>query len=94
MGTVLFMSGYMSLNAILPGSVTKLSTKDTRGTVTGINNTVQYVGPFVGGTLSGILWGINSCLPTVFIIIVSLTGCILVRNLETKDCHAYDDVKA
>lgn len=93
MGTVLFMSGYMSLNAILPGSVTKLSTKDTRGTVTGIYNTVQYVGSFVGGTLSGILWGINSYLPTVFIIIVSLAECILVRNLETKDSHAYDGDK-
>lgn len=32
------MCGYLSLNAVLPGSVTKLSTDATRGGVTGVYN--------------------------------------------------------
>nr|WP_242859917.1 MFS transporter [Clostridium drakei] len=84
-GTTIFMAGYMSLNALLPGSVTKLSTKDTRGTVTGVYNTIQFVGSFVGGSLTGLLWGINNHLPTVFIIMISILGCIIVRKLEFKD---------
>lgn len=85
LGTTFFMSGYASLNAILPGSVTKLSTKDTRGTVTGIYNTVQFIGSFVGGSLTGILWGINNHLPTAFSIILGVLGCILVRKLGFTD---------
>jgi MFS family permease len=76
--TILFMCGYLSLNAVLPGSVTKLSTTATRGGVTGIYNTVQYIGSFIGGILSGVLWGLNAYLPAVSIIVVSLFGAILV----------------
>ncbi|OBR91912.1 inner membrane transport protein YajR [Clostridium ragsdalei P11] len=91
LGTTFFMAGYMNLSAILPGSVTKLSTKEIRGTITGIYNTVQFIGSFAGGTLTGILWGINSHFPAVFIIIVSILGCILVRKLETIDKHTSTD---
>lgn len=84
-GTILFMCGYMSLNAVLPGSVTKLSTNDTRGGVTGVYNTVQYVGSFVGGILAGILWGVNSLLPAVSIIIVSIIGAVVGKRMK-KPC--------
>lgn len=77
--TTLFMCGYLSLNAVLPGSVTKLSTDATRGGVTGVYNTVQFIGSFVGGILSGLLWGLNTCLPAVSIIAVSVLGVIVVR---------------
>lgn len=87
LGTTFFMAGFTSLNAILPGSVTKLSTKDTRGTITGSYNTVQFIGSFVGGLATGVLWGINNYLPTVFIIIVSILGCVLVRNLGSTNDH-------
>jgi MFS family permease len=85
LGAVLFMAGYMSLNALMPGTVTKLSEKDTRGAVTGIYNTIQYIGSFAGGSLTGLLWGINKQLPIALIIVVSAFGCILVRNLESPD---------
>lgn len=91
LGTTIFMVGYMSLNALLPGSVTKLSTKNTRGTVTGVYNTIQFVGSFVGGTLTGLLWGINNHLPTVFIIMISTLGCIIVRKLEFTDNNSSVD---
>jgi MFS family permease len=83
-GTILFMCGYMSLNAVLPGSVTKLSTNNTRGGVTGVYNTVQYIGSFVGGILSGSLWGINSFLPAVSIIIISIAGAVVAKRMKFK----------
>lgn len=79
--TTLFMCGYLSLNAVLPGSITKLSTDATRGGVTGVYNTVQFIGSFVGGILSGVLWGLNSYLPIVSIIVVSLLGVIVVSQM-------------
>ncbi|PJI06825.1 MULTISPECIES: MFS transporter [Clostridium] len=91
LGTTFFMAGYMNLSAILPGSVTKLSTKDTRGTITGIYNTVQFIGSFAGGALTGLLWGINNHLPPVFIVLVSVLGCILVRRLENSDNYKVDN---
>ena len=79
--TALFMCGYLSLNAVLPGSVTKLSTDATRGGVTGVYNTVQFLGSFVGGILSGILWGIQPYLPALSIAVVSLLGVLVVSKL-------------
>lgn len=76
--TTLFMCGYLSLNAVLPGSITKLSTDATRGGVTGVYNTIQFIGSFVGGILSGVFWGINPHLPAVSIIVVSLFGITIV----------------
>lgn len=81
-GTILFMCGYMSLNAVLPGSVTKLSTNDTRGGVTGVYNTVQYIGSFVGGIFAGILWGLNPLLPAISIIFISIIGAVIGRKLN------------
>lgn len=81
-GTVLFMCGYMSLNAVLPGSVTKLSTNSTRGGVTGVYNTVQYIGSFIGGILSGGLYGINALLPAVSIIIICVIGAYTAKKLK------------
>ena len=79
--TTLFMCGYLSLNAVLPGSVTKLATDATRGGVTGVYNTVQFLGSFVGGILSGVLWGIKSYLPALSIVAVSLLGVLVVSKM-------------
>jgi MFS family permease len=78
---LLFMPAYMSMNTMLSASVTKLSTRSIRGAVTGVYNMVQFVGSFLGGALSGTLWGINHILPSFAIILAGISGIILTSNL-------------
>jgi MFS family permease len=81
LGMLLFMPAYMSMNSMLSASITKLSTKNIRGAVTGVYNTVQFVGSFLGGALSGSLWGLNHILPSFTIILAGITGIILTSKL-------------
>lgn len=77
-GLILYFIGYMCLVTLFPATVTKLAPKNTTGSVTGIFNTVQFMGSFLGGTLTGILWGISKnaavgvllalCVVTMFIV--------------------------
>ena len=84
LGMMLFMPAYMSMNTMLSASITKLSTKNIRGAVTGVYNTVQFVGSFLGGILSGTLWGINHILPSFGMILAGLIGIFLTSGLISK----------
>ena len=84
LGMMLFMPAYMSMNTMLSASITKLSTKNIRGAVTGVYNTVQFVGSFLGGVLSGTLWGINHILPSFGMILAGLIGIFLTSGLISK----------
>ena len=84
LGMMLFMPAYMSMNIMLSASITKLSTKNIRGAVTGVYNTVQFVGSFLGGVLSGTLWGINHILPSFGMILAGLIGIFLTSGLISK----------
>ena len=81
LGMMLFMPAYMSMNTMLSASVTKLSTRSIRGAVTGVYNTVQFMGSFLGGALSGTLWGMNHILPSFAIILAGLAGIFLTSKL-------------
>lgn len=80
-GMLLFMPAYMSMNTMLSASITKLSTRSIRGAVTGVYNTVQFIGSFLGGILSGTLWGINHILPSFAMILAGIFGIFLTSQL-------------
>ena len=69
---------------MLSASITKLSTKNIRGAVTGVYNTVQFVGSFLGGILSGTLWGINHILPSFGMILAGFIGIFLTSGLISE----------
>ena len=76
---IFFMSGYMTLATVLPATVTKLAPDNIRGSVTGVLNTMQFIGSFAGGTLAGTLWDIAPFLSILLIIIIAaLTGLIFL----------------
>lgn len=83
-GMMLFMPAYMSMNTMLSASITKLSTRSIRGAVTGVYNTVQFVGSFLGGILSGSLWGFNHILPSFAIIAAGACGIFLTYKLVSE----------
>ncbi len=69
---IFFLSGYMSLATVLPATVTKLAPDRIRGSVTGVLNTMQFFGSFLGGTLAGVLWDFHTFLPILIIMLCGL----------------------
>jgi hypothetical protein len=64
--------------------VTKLSRKSYRGAVTGVFNTFQFIGSFLGGSLTGLLWGKHMSLAVIVLLIVSSAGLLISKNLELQ----------
>lgn len=58
-GLTVFFIGFNMLEPVLPSLVTKFSPAGARGTGTGVFNTCQFLGPFVGGSVGGLLSGIG-----------------------------------
>jgi len=81
-GTTCFMVGYMCLVTLLPASISRQSEKDTRGKLTGVFNTVQFIGSFMGGALTGFLWGINPGYSITFLVVIGLVGALVIHNTE------------
>lgn len=85
LGVHLFMIGYMCLVTLLPASVTKLSQKSYRGTVTGVFNTIQFIGSFIGGSLTGFLWGFNPSYSISLLIVIATVGAILIHKVSNSE---------
>ncbi|HHW08203.1 MAG TPA: MFS transporter [Clostridia bacterium] len=81
LGLHLFMAGYMCLTTLLPTAVTKLSGAGYRGKVTGVFNTWQFIGSFVGGSLTGILWGVHPAYAILLVAAVAAAGVLVVRKV-------------
>lgn len=73
-GSILFMTGYISLATIIPSVANDIAENSYRGTANGIINSFQYVGSFVGAVITGALWGINGSVVLIIIIVVSIMG--------------------
>ena len=82
-GTTCFMMGYMCLVTLLPASISRRSEKDTRGKLTGVFNTVQFIGSFMGGALTGFLWGINPVHSITFLVVIGFVGAFIINNAES-----------
>jgi MFS family permease len=72
------------LEPIIPSLLTRFAHKDMRGLSTGIYNTVQFVGAFLGGVLGGLFlrFGIESLLYTYTL--VSALWFLIVFNWKIK----------
>lgn len=82
LGLTLFMVGYMSLVTLIPATVTKMSAKSYRGRVTGVFNTIQFVGSFLGGSLTGLVWGYDPTYAVILLVVVALTGALLIGRAK------------
>jgi predicted MFS family arabinose efflux permease len=54
-GLAVFFIGFNMLEPVLPSLVTKFAPAGSRGTASGVFNTCQFLGPFVGGAVGGAL---------------------------------------
>ena len=53
----LFFLAFNLLEALLPAQLTRIAPAECRGAATGLYATMQFLGAFVGGSLSGVVFG-------------------------------------
>lgn len=75
---VVFFSGYMTQSTLLPSAITKMVGPESRGTVIGAHNALTCCGSFIGGALTGALWGISPALSSGAMILISLYGAFFL----------------
>lgn len=56
LGMVVFFIGFNVLEASLPSIISKIAPKQNKGAALGMYSTAQFLGPMLGGLLSGILF--------------------------------------
>ncbi|GLC30513.1 MFS transporter [Clostridium omnivorum] len=82
-GAILFMTGYILLNTVIPSVANDIAEDSYRGTANGIINSFQYVGSFVGSVAAGALWSNHESLVLIVLIVMSLLGVATVKiNIE------------
>ncbi len=57
LGLVLFFAGFNALEAMLPSLISQVAPAGCKGTATGVYNSAQFFGVFIGGTAAGSLSG-------------------------------------
>lgn len=83
-GMILSMTAFMCLISLLPSGVNKLTEENIRGSANGLLNTFIFFGAFVGGSLSGLLWNINSLFPALILTALSFIGFLLIAGIKEK----------
>ncbi|MDT8718027.1 MFS transporter [Clostridium sp. 19966] len=76
-GSILFMTGYISLATIIPSLANDIAEDSYRGAANGIINSFQYVGSFIGAAVTGILWSLNENATLILIIVIAVMGIFI-----------------
>lgn len=94
MGTILYLSAYVSLATILATSANNIVEDSYRGTANGIFNSFQYIGNFIGPVVTGLVWGFSDRLAWIIIICIGIMGLFIVvqdKQLKNKN-HKFMEV--
>lgn len=79
-GIIVFFTAYMCQYSLLTSGINLAADEDHRGSVNGIANTFQFIGAFFGGTLSGMLWGVDSKMAIIMLLVMCLAGVIMTGS--------------
>jgi MFS family permease len=88
-GFALFFAGFNALEAMLPSLVSRVAPIASKGTATGVYNSSQFLGVFVGGSVSGGLSG-QFGFQAVFILCLGLSLAWLVVTFVAPALKLYD----
>lgn len=83
-GTILYLSAYVTLATVLATNVNNSVENNYRGTANGIFNSFQYIGNFVGPVVCGIVWIYSEKLTWLIIICVGILG-LFVMAMNDED---------
>jgi len=88
-GLVLFFTGFNTLEATLPSLITRVAPIANKGTATGVYNSSQFLGVFVGGALSGWLSGYFG-FQAVFVLCLVFSLAWLLLTVVAPALKLYD----
>jgi len=82
---IIYFSGFMMLEPIMPSLMTKYAPKHLKGTASGVFNTAQFLGAFVGGASAGALLHIGEKAVFLFLGVVTLIWLFTVLSLDMPE---------
>ncbi len=83
-GSILFMTGYISLSTIIPSVANDIAENSYRGAANGIINSFQYIGSFVGSVITGALWSNHKNAALFLIIVISIMGVFTIKKTKNN----------
>lgn len=82
LAAIIYFSGFMMLEPIMPSLMSKYAPKHLKGTASGVFNTSQFFGAFVGGATAGALMGISEKAVFLFLGVITILWLLLVLTLD------------
>ncbi len=79
---IVYFTGFMMLEPIMPSLMSKYAKPQVKGTASGVFNTSQFLGAFVGGALSGLLMGYGYDKVFIFLGVITFIWLALVFTME------------
>ncbi len=79
---IVYFTGFMMLEPIMPSLMSKYAKPQVKGTASGVFNTSQFLGAFVGGALSGFIMGYGYDKVFIFLGLITLIWLVLVFTME------------
>ncbi|WP_297427690.1 MFS transporter [Clostridium sp.] len=87
-GTVLFMTGYISISTIISNLSNLILEDEYRGAGNGIINSFQYIGSFIGSVIVAAAWVKGEALAFIILILISLLGAGIIKfYVKGEDFH-------
>lgn len=83
-GMIFFMAGFMGLKVLLPSTVNLLTKKTYRGITNGILNTCIFIGTFLGGSVTGLIWEHGKTKAVIVLICAATAGIIMSLNVKER----------
>lgn len=80
--TALVFAGYNTLVTLLPATITRMVGREIRGSVTGVYNTSQFIGSFVGGGLAGLAYESGLIYAVAITALIAITGIVASRYIK------------
>lgn len=81
-GMILFMAGFMGLKVLLPSTVNMMTKKTYRGVTNGILNTCIFIGTFLGGSVTGLLWKYGRTVAVIILMCSAAIGIIVSLSIN------------
>ncbi len=79
---IVYFSGFMMLEPIMPSLMSKYAPKHLKGTASGVFNTSQFLGAFVGGVSAGFLLKFGEGFVFLFLGIITIVWLLVVISME------------
>ena len=82
---IVYFTGFMMLEPIMPSLMSKYANPRTKGTASGVFNTSQFFGAFVGGAVAGYLMKYGTEYVFYFLGLITILWLLVVLSLEMPE---------